>query len=478
MATQLQLRRGSTAQTAIFTGAVAEVTVDTDQKTVVVHDGVTVGGTYIITKGQLDSNVSILQGINTTQNTNITAVNGFAAGAFNTANGANGLAQGAFNAANTNAGSIAVIQGIDLTQNTNITAVNNFATSAYNQANTATTTATGANGLAQGAFNQANTATTTVSQVNGYAQSAYATANVANGLAQAAFNKANTGGIFTGSVTINQDLTVSGNVNITGNVISHGANDLIINDPLIFVANNNNSNVVDIGLIGEFNNGTSQHTGIVRDATDGVWKLFSNVIPDPTTTVDFTYATWDNLRVGTLTGNVAANSITINGVAISSTPNQLVNGNRSVTLYANGIISLPEQSAFYNNTSTLVANTAAQVLDSFDATVYRTAKYIIQGLNGSDVHSTEVILTHNDTDVYISEYGTIGSNTSLYTVSGSLAAGVINLTVSPASTNTTFDFVRTSIIARELGLNLQGDLMTQSGSEDLNVGDGSEDLNA
>ena len=43
MATQLQLRRGNTAQTAVFTGALAEVTVDTDKKTVIVHDGVTPG---------------------------------------------------------------------------------------------------------------------------------------------------------------------------------------------------------------------------------------------------------------------------------------------------------------------------------------------------------------------------------------------------------------------------------------------------
>jgi hypothetical protein len=41
MPTQLQLRRGTTAQTAIFTGAVAEVTVDTDKNTLVVHDGST-----------------------------------------------------------------------------------------------------------------------------------------------------------------------------------------------------------------------------------------------------------------------------------------------------------------------------------------------------------------------------------------------------------------------------------------------------
>lgn len=55
MPTQLQLRRGNTAQTATFTGAVAEITVDTDKKTVVVHDGITAGGFALaLESAQLD----------------------------------------------------------------------------------------------------------------------------------------------------------------------------------------------------------------------------------------------------------------------------------------------------------------------------------------------------------------------------------------------------------------------------------------
>jgi hypothetical protein len=44
MADQLQLRGGTTTEHATFTGALREVTVDTDKDTVVVHDNVTVGG--------------------------------------------------------------------------------------------------------------------------------------------------------------------------------------------------------------------------------------------------------------------------------------------------------------------------------------------------------------------------------------------------------------------------------------------------
>lgn len=44
MATQVQWRGGSTLEHSTFTGAPKEITVDTSKKTLVVHDGVTVGG--------------------------------------------------------------------------------------------------------------------------------------------------------------------------------------------------------------------------------------------------------------------------------------------------------------------------------------------------------------------------------------------------------------------------------------------------
>ena len=51
MAKRIQFRRGTTAQTSVFTGAPGEITVDTDKKVVVVHDGVTPGGFPAYTPG-------------------------------------------------------------------------------------------------------------------------------------------------------------------------------------------------------------------------------------------------------------------------------------------------------------------------------------------------------------------------------------------------------------------------------------------
>lgn len=44
MSTQVQFRRGTTIETASFTGAVGEVTVDTTKHICVIHDGILPGG--------------------------------------------------------------------------------------------------------------------------------------------------------------------------------------------------------------------------------------------------------------------------------------------------------------------------------------------------------------------------------------------------------------------------------------------------
>ncbi len=67
MATQVQFRRGTTSQTGSFTGAVGEVTVDSDKDTVVVHDGSQAGGFAV-------ANLKTAQEFTATQNFNATTL--------------------------------------------------------------------------------------------------------------------------------------------------------------------------------------------------------------------------------------------------------------------------------------------------------------------------------------------------------------------------------------------------------------------
>jgi len=59
MARQIQFRRGTTAQHSSFTGAVGEVTVDTDKDVVVVHDGSTAGGFPMLKAADLTAGTGI-----------------------------------------------------------------------------------------------------------------------------------------------------------------------------------------------------------------------------------------------------------------------------------------------------------------------------------------------------------------------------------------------------------------------------------
>lgn len=62
---QVQLRRGTTAQHAVYTGPQGEVTVDTDKNALVLHDGATAGGKVIDKKGiKVDDFSSVQDALN------------------------------------------------------------------------------------------------------------------------------------------------------------------------------------------------------------------------------------------------------------------------------------------------------------------------------------------------------------------------------------------------------------------------------
>jgi hypothetical protein len=74
MATQIQYRRGTNAQNAAFTGALAEITVDTTNGTLRVHDAITPGGSNIATVSYVTAQISSLSANSITNGTSSVAV--------------------------------------------------------------------------------------------------------------------------------------------------------------------------------------------------------------------------------------------------------------------------------------------------------------------------------------------------------------------------------------------------------------------
>jgi hypothetical protein len=81
-----------------------------------------------------------------------------------------------------------------------------------------------------------------------------------------------------GSQTINSDLSVTGNLTVIGNVYSMNVESYKVTDPVIYLASNNYvSDVVDIGFVGNYFDGSSQrHTGLIRKAGTNEMYAFTN----------------------------------------------------------------------------------------------------------------------------------------------------------------------------------------------------------
>lgn len=160
------------------------------------------------------------------------------------------------------------------------------------------------------------------------------------------------GGTISGSLTITGDLTVS------GNTVTVGTQDLVVTDPMIYMGEDNTSDALDLGIVASHTiANTYSHTGVVRDASDGKWKFFTGVTDEPTTTINFSQGTLDDVALKDLT----AASATIGGVAFSDKANATatiadMNGSHTVTssdvnnvreMSGGGTLSIPSDNSFW-----------------------------------------------------------------------------------------------------------------------------------
>jgi hypothetical protein len=123
------------------------------------------------------------------------------------------------------------------------------------------------------------------------------------------------------------NLTVDGDLLVSGNTVTFDTATISVEDPLIKLAKNNSAaDAVDIGLYGLYDTSGSLdlYGGIFRDATDGKWRLFKDLQTEPTTTVNtagtgYAVATIVANVEGTVTGNVTGNcSGSAGSVAVGS----------------------------------------------------------------------------------------------------------------------------------------------------------------
>ena len=85
-------------------------------------------------------------------------------------------------------------------------------------------------------------------------------------------------------------------------------------------------------------------------------------------------------------------------------------------------------------------------LVSIASSIYRSANYQIQVVQGTNYNSTSINLIHDGTTAYMTEYGTLNQPTGVATFSADIDSGTIQLLGYPASTNsTTFKVIYSAV---------------------------------
>ena len=163
-----------------------------------------------------------------------------------------------------------------------------------------------------------------------------------------------------GTLTIGlpNNVTISGNLTVSGDTTTVNTATLAVEDPLVSLATgNNSSDAVDIGIYGLYDTSGSQdlYGGLFRDANDsGKWKLFKDTQAAPTTTVN---TSGTGYAVGTLVANLEATTATLGGVNILSTTNSETVTNKTINA-SNNTISNIVSSMFSSAVSLAIINSS------------------------------------------------------------------------------------------------------------------------
>ena len=217
---------------------------------------------------------------------------------------------------------------------------------------------------------------------------------------------------FNGWVTIGQTLSVIGNLNVSGNLIYSGTS---------------SGNVIAVS------NGYALGSPTVTWSLYAANASFSNAVNMLSTlTVSDTVNASANVNItgsANVTGNVnCTGSINTQG-GISS--------NGTITYGSNGDVQ-------ERQLTVKTYGTGLATLDSYPAASYRTSKYLIQvdDNNANNHYSSEILITHDGSNAYIVEYGSITTNTNVGQFATVVASGVVQLNYTPISSNTTVKLVR------------------------------------
>jgi hypothetical protein len=127
------------------------------------------------------------------------------------------------------------------------------------------------------------------------------------------------------------------------------------------------------------------------------------------------------IKLGQYNGNILLGTATDNGLD---------------KLQVNGSIALSNKTRMSSITYT-TTTTSQVAIDTFPSATYRTAKYTVQLSSGSSYQSSDILVVHNGTTAYLSQYGLVNTSSDLGSFDCSLSSGTVSLLLTPVNASTT-----------------------------------------
>lgn len=178
------------------------------------------------------------------------------------------------------------------------------------------------------------------------------------------------------------DLTVGGDIHVTGTLFTTTETSLAIEDAFIYLNDGSTITNPDLGIAGNYNDGTYKHAGVFRDATDNKWKFFVGYTEEPSSPINTGHASY---TPATVVANVLESVVSTGTAPLTVTSTTVVtNLNADKLDGQDGSYYAPINSPTFTGTVTLPDSTVTSAMLAGSITNAKLANSSVT-INGTSI---------------------------------------------------------------------------------------------